>query len=215
MQCCTCSNWVHLKCSLLFFSRFRTLGSSHSWNCPPCFFGDPTPTRTVTSSSEFSCYTSTAQSGPHLLMQQSHTTFTFKPFILPLCIFSLCTLITASCSWMFLFTSFFLFPSLPPSGLFNGMLGITEPGPLNCYTLFRLIPFTLSVFKNLILINFPLSGSLDSLLSDLITATSDLVCFLLMSQTLTEALSFSSGRAYSSLSFLRPIFLHLTPTLIM
>ena len=36
MQCCTCSNWVHLKCSLLFFSRFRTLGSSHSWRCLPC-----------------------------------------------------------------------------------------------------------------------------------------------------------------------------------
>ena len=38
VQCCTCSNWVHLKCSLLSFSRFRTLGSSHSWSCPPCFF---------------------------------------------------------------------------------------------------------------------------------------------------------------------------------
>ena len=38
MQCCTCSNWVHLKCSLLSFSRFRTLGSSHFWIFPPCFF---------------------------------------------------------------------------------------------------------------------------------------------------------------------------------
>ena len=38
VQCCTCSNWVHLKCSLLSFSRFRTLGSSHFWSCPPCFF---------------------------------------------------------------------------------------------------------------------------------------------------------------------------------
>ena len=36
MQCCTCSNWVHLKCSLLSFSRFRTLGSSYSWSFPPC-----------------------------------------------------------------------------------------------------------------------------------------------------------------------------------
>ena len=36
VQCCTCSNWVHLKCSLLSFSRFRTLGSSHYWSCPPC-----------------------------------------------------------------------------------------------------------------------------------------------------------------------------------
>ena len=36
VQCCTCCKWVHLKCSLLSFSRFRTLGSSHSWICPPC-----------------------------------------------------------------------------------------------------------------------------------------------------------------------------------
>ena len=38
VQCCTCSNWVHLKCSLLSFSRFRTLGSSHFWSCLSCFF---------------------------------------------------------------------------------------------------------------------------------------------------------------------------------
>ena len=38
VQCCTCCNWVHLKCSLLSFSRFRTLGSSHFWSCLPCFF---------------------------------------------------------------------------------------------------------------------------------------------------------------------------------
>ena len=69
VQCCTCSNWVQLKCSLLSFSAFRTLDSSHSWSCPPCcvpaFFGDLTPTSTVTSSSDSSTwYTSTAQSGP-------------------------------------------------------------------------------------------------------------------------------------------------------
>ena len=62
---CTCYNWVCLKCSLLSFSRFRALGSSHSWSCPPCcvsaFFGDPTSTSMVTSSSDFSSwYTSTA-----------------------------------------------------------------------------------------------------------------------------------------------------------
>ena len=38
VQCCTCSNWVHLKCSLLSFSKLRTLGSSHSWIFSPCFF---------------------------------------------------------------------------------------------------------------------------------------------------------------------------------
>ena len=90
VKCCTRSNWVHLKCSLLSFSRFRTLDSSHSWSFPPCFvsafFGDPTSTSTVTSSSDSSSwYTSTAQSGPSdplLLMQHSHQTLAFKPIIL-------------------------------------------------------------------------------------------------------------------------------------
>ena len=64
-----CSNWVHLKCSLLSFSRFRTLGISHSWIFPPCCIptssGDLIPTGTVTSSLDSSSwYTPTAQSGP-------------------------------------------------------------------------------------------------------------------------------------------------------
>ena len=86
VQCCTCSNWVYLKCSLLCFSRFRTLGSSHSWSCPPCcvssFYRDPTPTSTVTSSLDSSSwYTSTAQFGPLLLMQHWHRILAFKPLI--------------------------------------------------------------------------------------------------------------------------------------
>ena len=80
-------NWVHLKCSLLSFSRFRILGSSHFWSCPPCcvsaFFENLTPTSTVTSSLDSSSwYTSTVQSGPLLLMQYLHLTLTFKPLIL-------------------------------------------------------------------------------------------------------------------------------------
>ena len=87
VQCCTCSNWVHLKCSLLSFSRVRTFGSSHSRSCPPCcvpvFVGDPTSTNTVTSSSDSSTwYTSIAQSDPLLLMQHSHPALAFKPLIL-------------------------------------------------------------------------------------------------------------------------------------
>ena len=90
VQCYTCSNWVYLKCSLLYFSRFRTLGSSHSRSFPPCsvpaFFGDPTPTITVTfSSNSSSWYTSTARSGPSdllLLLQHLHPTLTFKLSIL-------------------------------------------------------------------------------------------------------------------------------------
>ena len=55
VHCCTCSKWVHLKCSQLF-SKIRTFGAA------PCCV----PTRnTVTSSPGFSnIYTSTVQSGP-------------------------------------------------------------------------------------------------------------------------------------------------------
>ena len=35
VQCCTCSKWVHLRCSQLSLSNFRALGSYHSWSCPP------------------------------------------------------------------------------------------------------------------------------------------------------------------------------------
>ena len=56
--CCTCSKWVHLRCSQLSLSKFRALGSSHSWSCPPC-------RNTVTPFSDSSdTYTSTVQSGP-------------------------------------------------------------------------------------------------------------------------------------------------------
>ena len=49
----------------------------------PAFFRDSTPTSSVTSSSDSSSwYTFTAQSGPLLLLQHSHSTLAFKPLIL-------------------------------------------------------------------------------------------------------------------------------------
>ena len=86
-QYCTYLKWFHFRCSLLSFSRFNALGSSHSWCFPPCCIsgscGDPTSTNTVTSSSDFSyVYTSTVLVGPSsplLLMQHPHPSFTFKP----------------------------------------------------------------------------------------------------------------------------------------
>ena len=58
MQCCTCSKWVHLRCTQLSLSKFRALGSSHSWSFFPC-------RNTVTPSSDSSnTYTSTVESGP-------------------------------------------------------------------------------------------------------------------------------------------------------
>ena len=38
VQCCTYHKWVYLRCSLLSFSRFKTLCSSHFSSCTPCFF---------------------------------------------------------------------------------------------------------------------------------------------------------------------------------
>ena len=66
VQCCTCSRWIHLRCSLLSFSRFKTLGSSYSWICPPCC--DPAssgcPSHTNTLSSSSSLYNFTVQPCP-------------------------------------------------------------------------------------------------------------------------------------------------------
>ena len=58
VRCCTCSKWIHLRCSQLSLSKFRALGSSYSWSFPPCH-------NTVTPSSDSSdMYTSTVQSSP-------------------------------------------------------------------------------------------------------------------------------------------------------
>ena len=108
----------------------------------------------------------------------------------------------------------FLF-ALTPSGFFNGMLGVSDQGILKCFTLFHLILLTLFVSRNLTLISLPLSRFLDSLLCVLIVPTSGLAFFLLMPRTLAVVSSFSSGRAYPFLNFLPPLFLCLTPTLIM
>ena len=86
------------------------------------------------------------------------------------------------------------------SGLFNGMLEVSEPGALNYLTSFRPILSTLSASRNPILTHLPLSG---------------LAFSLPIPRTLPAALSFSSGRAYLFLNFLPPLFLCLIPTLIM
>ena len=115
------------------------------------FFGNPTPTSTVTSSLDSSSwYIFTAQSGPLLLMHHSHPILAFKPFIsFPPTLYLLP--LHPHHRLMLLAVSLYLLLPLPlstPSGLFNGMLGVSEPGALNCYTLFRLIPLTSFVSRN-------------------------------------------------------------------
>ena len=198
--------WVYLRCSL-FFSRFKTLGSFHLWSCPPCclpaFFGDPTPTNTVSSSSgSSSLYTSTVLSAlsSNAVLPPRHRHQTYYP---PPAHF-------VSSPHRLMFLAVFLYhmfplPFLTPSGFFNGILEVFVPGALNYYTLSRLILLTLYVSTNLTLTRLSLSGSLDSLLCDLIAHTLCLAFFLPMSHTLVVASSFSSGRAYP-LNFLPPLF---------
>ena len=107
-----------------------------------------------------------------------------------------------------------LFP-LTPSGFFNGMLKVFEPGALNYFTFSRPILSTLSASTNPILTDLPLFGFLDSLLCALIAPNPGLAFSLLMPRTPAAASSFSLGRAYPFLNFLPPFFLRLILTLIM
>ena len=156
VQCCTCSKWVQLRCSRLFLSKFRALGSSHSWSCPP-------PCRnTVTLSSDSSdMYVSTVQPGPPLLMLHSRLQTSFPPSA-PSISPSSAPSPPSLAPVLFLR----LLPPLPLtlSGFFNGMLEVFEPGALNYFTFFRPILSTLSASRNPISTHFPLSGFLDSLL---------------------------------------------------
>ena len=153
---------------------------------------------------------------PTLLRQHSRSTPASKSLVLlrQFCIFFPCTLITVWCFWMFLFTPVFYSPWLP-QGFSMECWGVTDQRTLNCFTLFRLILLTLFVARNLTLISLPLSRFLDSLLCVLIVLTPGLAFFLLMPRTLAVVSSFPSGRAYPFLNFLPPLFLRLTPTLIM
>ena len=137
-------------------------------------------------------------------MQHFHTTLAFKPLI-P---YALIPHFVSSpspppsdlgCLSTPLASSF----PLTPSGFFNGMLAVTEPRALNCYTFFRLISLILFVSRNLTLIHFPFSGSLNSLLCVLIAPTPGLAFSPVMPAAVS---SFSSGRAYLSLNFLPPLF---------
>ena len=102
-------------------------------------------------------------------------------------------------------------PPLTLSEFFNRMLAVSEPGALNCHTFFRAISLILFVSRNSILTHLPLSGSLNSLLCDLIVPTPGLAFSFVMPRTLAAASSFSSSRAYYFLNFLPPLSLFACP----
>ena len=212
VQCCTCSKWVHLRCSQLSLSNFRALGSSHSWRCLPC-----RNTVIPPFSDSFAMYTSTVESSPPLLMLHSRPTLVSKLLIPHLPILYLLSL-PSHHRPLLLAILLHLLPPLFPltlSGFFNGMLEVFKPGALNYFTFFHPTLSTLSAFRNRILTHLPLSGFLDSLLCVLIAPTSGLAFSLLMPRMPVAALSFSSDRAYPFLNFLPPLFLRSIPTLIM
>ena len=220
MQCCTCSKRIHLRCSFLSFSRFKTLSSSHFWSCPPCFFWRSHSYQHCDFLLELLqlayLHCATWPIWPPVLMCSSalpSSSNLLSPFCPPR-IFSRSTFTTVSCSWMFFYISCLLFP-LTPLGFFNGMLEVSDPGALNYYTLFCLILLTLFVCRNLTLTHLPLSGFLGFLLCVLIAPTPGLTFSLPISRMLAAASSFSSGRACPSLNFLPPLFLRSIPTLIM
>ena len=144
VQCCTCSKWVHLRCSQLSLSKFRALGSSHSWSCLPC-------RNTVTPSLDSSVmYTSTVQSSPHLLMQHFRVTLVSKPPIPHLPILYPLPLPLHHRPLLLAVLLRLLLPLLPLtlSGFFNGMLEVFEPEALNYSTFFFPIQSTLSASRN-------------------------------------------------------------------
>ena len=211
VQCCTCSKWVHLRCSQLSLPKFKALGSSHSWSCLPCC-------NTVTPSSDSSnTYTSTVQSGPPLLMLLSWVTPVSKPPIPHQPILDLLPLLIHHRPLLLAIFLRLLPPLLPLtlSGFFNGMLEVSEPGALNYFIFYRPIQSILSASRNPILTDLPLSGFRGSLLCVLIASTPGLAFSLLIPRMPAVVSSFSSGRAYSFLNFLPPLFLRLIPTLIM
>ena len=115
VECCTCFKWVHLRCSQLSLSKFRALGSSHTWSCLRC-------RNTVTTSSDSSdMHTSTVQSCLPLLMLLSRPTLVSKPLIpiFPFYISFLCPFTSVLCSWPPFYASF---PPQTLSGFFNEIL---------------------------------------------------------------------------------------------
>ena len=76
VQCCACSKWVHLRCSQLSLSKFRALGSSHSWSCRNTVIPPPR--------SPLTCIPPLWNLAPPLLILHYRPTLDSKPLILHL-----------------------------------------------------------------------------------------------------------------------------------
>ena len=206
MHCCTCSKWVHLKCPLLS-SKFRTLGNSHSWSSPllrPCFCWKSYTYQhcdfllgllqlVYLHCSIWLIWIPSANAALplHPRLQTSYPPsahFVFPPFAPSLPPLAPCCLSRPSAS------------SSPPDSLrvLQWNTGGLRARGTTLDTFFHLIPLTLSVSRNLTLIHLPLSGSLDSLLCNLIAPTRGLAFSFLMPRMLVTS-AYSSGGVYPPL----------------
>ena len=191
VQCCTWSKWVHLRCSLLSFSKFRNSELLADLTPPPppplrpCFFRRQHYDFLVGFLQVVHLHCLIWPLCPLVPMQLSRPTLAFNPPIpLPptFCLLPL----HPHHRLMLLAVSLPLLLPLSPltsSGLFNGMLAVSEPGALNYLTFFRCIPLTIFVCRNPILTHLPLSGSLDSMLRVLIASTPGLIFFIQITHT--------------------------------
>ena len=144
-------------------------------------------------------------------MQHSRFTLAFKPLILLPPTSYLLPPYSHHLMLLSVFLHFLLLISpLTLSNFFNEMLAVSEPGALNYYISFRLIPLTLFASRNLNLIHLPLSGYLDSLFYHLIAPNPGLAFFPNATHA-SGGIIISSGRAYPSLNFLLPFFSLLDP----
>ena len=196
LQCCTCSKWDHLRCSLLSVTKFKTLGSSHSWICPPCCVPASSGDNTMTSSLDSSSlYTFTVQSAPC-----ANAAFPPNPRL------------QSSYPPSAQFVSSPSAHSPPPHA----------PGCLSTSPSFSSPPHSFMVLqwnagglraRSTELLHFISSHSVDPIFMH--ESNPDSSCFFQMPRTLAAVSSFVSNRAYLSLNFLSSLFLCLTSTLIM
>ena len=202
MQCCTCSKLIHSRCSLLSFSRFKTLGSSLTFGAVllAAFLVllevPHLPALCFLHQACLPPLLNLAHPGFCLQMQRTYPIFVFKHstlfpptlYFLPLNFPYPLIFLTAFLPFL---VSLFLL-RLTRSGFFTKMPEVFEPGALKYYTLSRSILWISFVSRNPTLLCLPLFRSLDTLLCDLMTLTPGLAFFLSMTRTLAVALSFMS-----------------------
>ena len=128
VQCCSCSKWVHPRCTLLSFSEFYSLYASHSWSFP--FFCISDSPGDCHSANSFIFYW--AFQHAHHCAQQPHTPSLMQLFPLILAYKHTLSLISPSIFFLVSLISFLL----TYSGFFNGIQEVFVPEVLKFFTFF-------------------------------------------------------------------------------